>query len=178
MKRVFAFILVLMLCAGAIAESMTPAMFIGSRGFVVMDENRLNSMNNSEDAEPISGKKLGGLRMCVYVPGNENSSEVIMFTDNDVYYAALDMMGAFSGQSNGMVMAQTYIDLCDAFDFDLYMYGSGTEPMAVYGDKEALLKAMEALGSSEEDMLKILENENDFCESKEDFINIVKDSIN
>lgn len=177
MKKVFAFVLILMLCVGAIAEGMTPAMFIGSRGFVAMDENRLNSMNTSEDSQPLDGKKLGGLKMCMYSPGGEQSSEVIMFTDNDVYYAAFDMMGAFSGQSSGTAMAQTFIDMCDAFDFDIYMFGSGTEPMAVYGDKEALIKMMESFDTPEETMLKFLENESGFCESKEDFINIVKNYI-
>lgn len=178
MKRAMVIIFILMICCTSIAEGMTPAMLIGSRGFVVMDENRLNSMNNSESSAPIDGKKFNGVRMCMYAMGGENSSEVIMFTDNDVYYAAFDMMSMFSGGSaDGTAMAQTYIDLCNAFDFDIYLFGKGDGPMNVYGEKETLLKAMEGFGASDEEIIEFLENPSGFCDSKEDFISKVKENI-
>lgn len=142
MKRLFVLVLALMLCASAVAEGFSPAMFLGSRGLMVMDQDRLNSMGGGS-----SGMEMySGLSICLYGAGSdENSSDAIIFTDNGALYVAFDMMSMFSGEGSGNAKAlgQTYLDLCKAYDFEMYAFGGG-ELECFCGDLTALVNAMTA----------------------------------
>lgn len=114
MKKLFSLILVLALIGvAAVAETtFTPAMFLGSRGLVVMDEKQLGG--NQDD----SWKDLGVSTLCVYSIST-TGNDAIAFTDNGTMYAAFNMTAMFGG--GGADLSQVYADFCRSYDFDCYM---------------------------------------------------------
>ena len=180
MKRVVLLVMVLLLAGVAIAEGLTPAMFLGSRGLMVLDENRLNSMNQGENSNPVSGAMFNGLDVCVYSVSEDNRSESIVFTDDGVFYVAIDMLSMFNGGGNnsgsGNALMQTFIDLCNAYDFDLYGYSSGKGPMLYYGDMSVFADMARASGVSEEEIQQTMDAAAaDLPQNKEEFIAALKE---
>lgn len=123
MKKYIAIALMLLLCCSALAEGMTPAMFLGSRGLMVLDQNQLNSMSSQDETESDdSWKILGEYPLAVFsVPSGENSTPTIMFSYDGIVYAAFEMTAMFGqGTMDGKGMSQVFVDLCSAYDFDIY----------------------------------------------------------
>lgn len=115
MKKLIALVLA-MLIAGAVATAettFTPAMFLGSRGLVVMDEKQMGGGSLDEMKE-----MLGGASLCAYSISSTGGDSIV-FTDGGTLYAAFNMAAMFGGQ--GADLSQVFADFCRAYDFDCYM---------------------------------------------------------
>lgn len=174
MRKFLLLVLALMLCASAVAEGFTPAMFLGSRGLMVMDQDRLSSMGGGSSGMEI----YNGLSICLYAAGSgEDSSDAIIFTDDGVLYFAFDMAAMFAGQGSGNAKAlgQTYMDLCKAYDFEMYAFVSG-DLECFYGDLTAFVDAMTvASGVTAEDIetaknMPVVETKEEYLQKLEEFL--------
>lgn len=169
MKKFILLVLALALVCSAFAEEFTPAMFLGSRGLMVMDEKQMESMGGGFDSENDKANDyLHNVDMVVFSNGNgENSAPGIFFTDDGVMYMAFDMTAMFGG---GMLdakgMSQIFIDLCNAYDFEVYMCSIGETDYTYAKDPDSLIESM---GVSEADIAKA-----ELIETKDEFIDTVK----
>lgn len=164
-----ALLVLVMLLIGAVAsgEGFTPPMFLGSRGLMVLDENQLNSMDDSESetspAETIRGTSYG-----VFSLNEGEGPDSIVFFDGEKLYAAFDMTAMFgSGTLDRKAMGSIFVDFCKAYDFDLWMVGGNTMTDMYVRDTDTLGKLLDTM--SEDD--KIPEN---ITHDKDEFIESVK----
>ena len=176
-KRIAAFVILLVLLGGALAEGFSPSMFLGSRGLMVLDQNQINSMGSQGEGESDSGMDvLAEYSMAILtVSDKENSPPSIIFTYDGVVYFALDMTAMF-GQStlDAKGMSQVFIDLCNAYDFDIYGFANekeGERGFAYVKDMAQWKALLLRTGGNAKAMESFAGN---MKESKEEFIEAVK----
>lgn len=156
MKKSIVILLALFLIFTAASETVTPAMFMASRGMMVLDQNQMEAMSGSPVADP-------GYRFCAFSAGSEDSAPAIAWK-NETIYVAFDMTSMFGqGTMDANALTQVYIDFCQAFpNFDAY----------TYGDDIAYLKDETILEKLSEESAQIPAQ---ICPTLDDFINCISD---
>lgn len=139
MKKFLVILLALtLLSTAAIGEGMSPQMFLGSRGLMVLDGNQLASMSGEE----IDASMYGGLNIAGFGAGRENSIPGIFLVYNGVVYMAMDMTAMFGQPTfDAKGMSQVFIDLCEAYVFDAITYQDSEDGQSFsYGAVDKLLE--------------------------------------
>lgn len=154
MKKYVVLLLAMFLIFTASAESITPAMFMASRGMMVLDENQLEAMGGLNNPD-------FGCSFCAFSAGSEDSAPAIAW-EEDTLYVAFDMTSMFGqGTMDADALTQVYIDFCQAFpSFDAY----------TYGDDIAYLKDESILEKLSEESAQIPAQ---ICPTLDDFINCI-----
>lgn len=139
MKKLFVVILALLLCASALSEGMQPRMYLAGCGLTVMDEAQMKAMGGED-----SSFDLGDIDFSMaLVGGSEGDTPAIMFYDGSTAYMAFNMMAAFSGETQDLhSLDQTFLDFCDAYDFEAYGYVVGDDQFYCVPDTETLEKLL------------------------------------
>ena len=168
MKNVFVLVLVLMLCAMAMAEGMTPAAYLASRGLMVLDENQIAAMGGESSDSP----DLNGLSYFLLSTVGENSPPIFAFNDGHIMYIAMEMGAMFGSPTmDGKALSQVFIEMCEMFDFDVYGFGSGdsTSFGYVYGDMDKLMEVADVNDGALHDT-KICQTKDEFFDTLLDFV--------
>lgn len=166
MKKMILIVIALLLVGAlASAEGFTPSMFLGSRGLMVMDENQLNSMGGSVD-DTGSSQSMNGLSYGALALPNENSSAGIFFHDGEKFYAAFDMTAMFGdGALDDKALGSIFVDFCKAYDFDIWMIGSGDMTDLYVRDTDTLAKLLDTIPEDGQIPENITHDKDEFIES-------------
>lgn len=171
MKKLVILMVVLLLVT-ACAEGMPPQMFLGSRGLMVLDGNQLASMGGSAP----DASEFGGMNIAGFSAGDgDKSAPSIFLVYNDVIYAALDMTAMFGQPTlDAKGMSQVFIDLCEAYDFDVLTYnGEDNASKYSYGDIDAFMQ----LAAESDEVTDGAENPYDNFSTLEEFVAAVRADV-
>lgn len=161
MKKFLVILLALtLLSTAAIGEGMSPQMFLGSRGLMVLDGNQLASMSGEE----IDASMYGGLNIAGFsAAGEGQSAPSIFLVYNGVIYMAMDMTAMFGQPTlDTKGMSQVFIDICEAYDFDVVTYSTpGDGGDFSFGDV-AQLQTLSPEGANAESLGEVYDTREDF----------------
>ena len=161
MKKIIVLVLALIIVTFAVAEGMTPQMFLMGRGLMVLDESQ---MSTPEDSSSDNGW-MKDLDVVVLSLPSEGAA-AIAFSD-----VAFGMASAFSGNTgstNNSSIIQAFVDFCKAYEFDAYFAQTNESENAFCYAADVGKLAELAEGTGEE---MPIENQ---CTSKDEFLEAVQ----
>lgn len=123
MRRVFVFVLALMLCAGALAENDyygSPKMFFEENGLIVFSGDQLSQLG----FEIHENANLPDFSFSILQIVDDAGGIVWYQNKTKEMFVAIDLTYLLSNgrKANIPNLAKTFIDFCKTFNFDLYRF--------------------------------------------------------